>query len=174
VKIILLVSVIAVFAVAGEPHAEGAAAPRFTLADGNGIRLEFTSLRGTAVVGFYNDKDASERNDELSRELDAMIGEILHEKNTAVFRFAATDASAANFLTRPVWRRVLLSKSKELGMTLWGDWDGSMKKSYRLPDNESTFIVIDRCGVLRCLRSGRIPRSEFGAIKKILAAVLAE
>ena len=43
-----------------------------------------------------------------------------------------------------------------------------MFAAYRMRDNDSNFVIIDKRGIVRFAASGRIANSRFEAIKKLL------
>ena len=43
-----------------------------------------------------------------------------------------------------------------------------MKGAFDFPGEESTFIIIDKKGIVRYIWSGKVPASEFAKIKEIL------
>lgn len=147
---------------------EGTQAPDFRIMDGNEKWLDSKTLMGKVVVGFYNDKSAADKNNELRDKLNGFWQKHDSIAQLSSFKLAVTDASQANITTKWIWRRVMRNKSKTLGIPLYGDWDGSMKKDFGIPDGESTFFIFDKKGVIRYLRSGTIPASEHGRIMLLI------
>ena len=66
------------------------------------------------------------------------------------------------------WKEKLKETSTKLKITIYGDWSGGMFAAYRMRDNDSNFIIIDKKGIVRFAASGKIANSRFEAIKKLL------
>lgn len=146
----------------------GIPAPDFVVRDGDGHSLDSRLLRGKVVVGFYNDRDATKKNSILENRLRELYTALPGSANRDVFQLAVTDATPSIATSRWIWRRIMRNRSKTMGITLYGDWDGAMKRAYGIPDGESTFIVIDKKGILRYFSSGSIPSSEHEAIVSLI------
>ncbi len=145
----------------------GTKAPGFTVSSGDEKLLTLKSVKGKVVVGFYEHKDV-QKNRALKDELKRFRAEEPKDSSGISFRLAVTDASGANLMTRWIWRKKIRSKSRELGVTLYGDWTGEMRKAYGFVKNESNFIIIDKKGFIRYTRAGEVPKSEYPMIKKII------
>jgi predicted transcriptional regulator len=72
-----------------------------------------------------------------------------------------------------VWKEKLRETSDKLKITIYGDWSGGMFAAYRMRDNDSNFVIIDKQGIVRFAASGRIPASRFEAIKKLFLELVA-
>ncbi len=152
---------------------EGAVAPQFRVMDGDGAWLDSHSLRGKVLVGFYENRHVH-KNDNLKRELNAFRDEWSSHSADTTFRLAITDASEANAMTRWIWKRNMRSKSAELGIRIYGDWDGSMRRAYGLPLDESIFLIIDKKGILRLVHAGEVPAEKFVEIKTLIKKLTIE
>ncbi len=151
----------------------GTKAPGFTVSSGDEKVLTLKSVKGKVVVGFYEYKDV-QKNSALKDELNRFRAREPKDSPGTSFRLAVTDASSANLMTRWIWRKKIKSKSRELGMTLYGDWTGEMRRDYGFVENESNFIIIDKKGFIRYTRAGEIPKSEYPRIKELIAKLSAE
>ena len=69
---------------------------------------------------------------------------------------------------KAVAKEQLIETSAKLKITIYGDWTGGMFAAYRMRDNDSNFVIIDKRGIVRYAASGRIANSRFEAIKKLL------
>ena len=151
----------------------GSKAPQFSVENADGNILNLETLRGKAAVGFYVNKEDT-KNTALRIELDNFRNEWIQYSASSTFRLAITDASSANDITRFIWKKKIAEKSKKIGITIYADWDGSMKKAYKFKDGDSNFIIIDKRGIIRYLRSGEIPESEFPVIKDLIKKITVE
>jgi predicted transcriptional regulator len=71
------------------------------------------------------------------------------------------------------WKQKLIETSAKLNIICYGDWTGGMFTAYRMRDNDSNFIIIDKRGIVRFAASGRVDNSRFEAIKKLLLELAA-
>ena len=123
-------------------------------------------LRGKVVVLFYATRDTVQVNDALQHYLDALYDAQPQNIQSQIFRLLVVNAMEATSLT--AWKEKLMETSEKLKITIYGDWTGGMFAAYRMRDNDSNFVIIDKKGIVRFAASGRIASSRFEAIKKLL------
>ena len=58
--------------------------------------------------------------------------------------------------------------SMRQGMTIYGDWTGTMFKDYQMQDHDSNFLIIDGNGIIRYAAIGLIENGRFEKIKELL------
>ena len=146
-------------------------APSFSLVSGDNKKLTLDMLRGKIVVLFYATRETVEVNDELQRFLDTLYAAQPQNIQSQIYRLLVLNAMEATALTP--WKEKLRETSAKLRITIYGDWTGSMFAAYRMRDNDSNFIIIDRKGIVRFAASGRIDSSRFEAIKKLFLELVA-
>ena len=144
----------------------GEPAPSFSLVSGNNKKLTLDMVRGKVVVLFYTTRDTVHVNDDLQHYLDALYAAQPQNIQNQVFRLLVVNAMEASSLT--AWKEKLMETSAKLKITIYGDWTGGMFAAYRMRDNDSNFIIIDKRGIVRFAASGRIDNSRFEAINKLL------
>jgi predicted transcriptional regulator len=144
----------------------GEPAPSFSLESGNNQKLTLDMLRGKVVVLFYATRDTVQVNDALQHYLDALYDSQPQNIQNQIFRLLVVNAMEATSLT--AWKEKLRETSAKLEITIYGDWTGGMYAAYRMRDNDSNFVIIDKRGIVRFAASGRIANSRFEAIKKLL------
>jgi alkyl hydroperoxide reductase subunit AhpC len=144
----------------------GEPAPSFSLVAGNNKKLSLDMLKGKVVVLFYATRDTVEVNDALSHYLDALYAAQPQNIQSQIYRLLVVNAMEATAVT--TWKEKLNETSAKLKVTVYGDWTGGMFSAYRMRDNDSNFVIIDKKGVVRFAASGKIPNSRFEAIKKLL------
>ena len=149
----------------------GEPAPAFSLESGNNKKLSLDMLRGKVVVLFYATRDTVQVNDALQHYLDALYDAQPQNIQSQIFRLLVVNAMEATSLT--AWKEKLMETSEKLKITIYGDWTGGMFAAYRMRDNDSNFIIIDKQGIVRYAASGRIASSRFEAIKKLLLKLAA-
>ena len=144
----------------------GEPAPSFSLVSGDNKKLSLDMLRGKVVVLFYATRDTVEVNDALSRYLDALYAAQPQNIQSQIYRLLVVNAMEATAVT--TWKEKLNETSAKLKVTIYGDWTGGMFSAYRMRDNDSNFVIIDKKGIVRFAASGKIANSRFEAIKKLL------
>jgi predicted transcriptional regulator len=152
----------------------GTRAARFNVSDGNDVIMDSESLKGKVIVGFYEGRDQIEKNKQLKVVLQKYYFDNLEISSKNVFMLSVIDATPANFITRPVWRKRFIKNSEQNKLTVYGDWDGSMKQAYGLPDDESVFILIDKKGIIRYIYPGKVPEKYFTGIKELIGRLCLE
>ena len=141
-------------------------APSFSLVSGDNKKVTLDMLKGKVVVLFYATRDTVEVNDALSRYLDTLYAAQPQNIQNQIYRLLVVNAMEATAVT--TWKEKLNETSAKLKVTIYGDWTGGMFAAYRMRDNDSNFVIIDKKGVVRFAASGKIANSRFEAIKKLL------
>ncbi len=144
----------------------GEPAPPFSLVSGNNKKLSLDMLKGKVVALFYATRDTVEVNNELQHYLDTLYAAQPQNIQNQIFRLLVVNAMEATAVT--TWKEKLNETSAKLKVTIYGDWTGGMFAAYRMRDNDSNFVIIDKKGVVRFAASGKIAASRFEAIKKLL------
>jgi predicted transcriptional regulator len=152
----------------------GTRAPRFNVSDGKNVMMDSESLKGKVIAGFYEGRDQIEKNKQLKAVLQKYYFDNLEVSSKNVFMLSVIDATPANFITRPIWRKGFIRNSEQNRLTVYGDWDGSMKHAYGLPDDESVFILIDKKGIIRFIYPGKVPENYFTGIKDLIGRLCLE
>ena len=116
-------------------------------------------------------RDTVHVNDDLQHYLDTLYATQPKNIQNQIFRLLVVNAMEATSLT--VWKEKLRETSAKLGIPIYGDWTGGMFVAYRMRDNDSNFVIIDKRGIVRFAASGRIDNSRFEAIKKLLLELAA-
>ena len=147
----------------------GEPAPSFSLVSGDNKKLTLDMLRGKVVALFYATRDTVHVNDDLQHYLDRLYDTQPQNIQNQVFRLLVVNAMEATDLT--AWKEKLRETSAKLNITIYGDWTGGMFAAYRMRDNDSNFVIIDKRGIVRFAASGRIDNSRFEAIKKLLLSL---
>jgi predicted transcriptional regulator len=149
----------------------GEPAPSFSLVSGDNKKLTLNMLSGKVVVLFYATRVTVNVNDELQHYLDALYDTQPKNIQDQIFRLLVVNAMEATDLT--AWKEKLRETSAKLKITCYGDFTGDMYAAYRMRDNDSNFIIIDKRGIVRFAASGRIDNSRFESIKKLLLELTA-
>jgi len=150
----------------------GKPAPSFSLVSGDDKKITLDMLRGKVVTLFYATRETVKVNDELQHYLDTLYNAQPQNIQNQILRLLVLNAMEATFLN--TWKESLMQTSTELGITIYGDWTGGMFAAYRMRDNDSNFIIIDKKGIIRFAASGKIANSRFEAIKRLLKELVTD
>jgi hypothetical protein len=145
---------------------KGETAPSFSVVSGDNKKVTLDMLSGKIVVLFYATRETVHVNDDLQNYLDTLYDSQPANIKNQIFRLLVVNAMEATSLS--TWRKKIIETSAQLGITIYGDWTGNMYAAYRMRDNDSNFLIIDRKGIISLATSGRVDHSRFEAIKKIL------
>lgn len=146
----------------------GGDAPSFQVSDGDGNVLNSESLKGKIIVGFYDSRNTGDKNMEFQAKLNEFYKENKTYTTGAVVKLAVVDGSPANSASRFIWNKKLRMKSIEKKITIYGDWDGSMKQSFGFIEDESNFFIIDVNGIIRFSKTGKIQSSDYPLVMDLL------
>lgn len=149
----------------------GEPAPAFSLVSGDNQKLTLNMLKGKVVALFYATRDTVKVNDDLQHYLDTLYAAQPQNIQNQIVRLLVVNAMEATSLT--AWKEKIRETSAKLKITIYGDWTGGMYAAYRMRDNDSNFIIIDKRGIVRFAASGRVANSRFEAIKKLLLQLVA-
>jgi len=144
---------------------EGEKAPYFRVTSGSNEVLTSDMIRGKIAVVFYETKDTIERNRPLKKELNAFYAKMPRADQDRIIKVAVIRCSA---FMPVIWRRNLREHSKKEGITIYGDWEGSMERDYGMKADESNFLIIDKAGIVRMRRAGAISADDFHNIEDLI------
>lgn len=143
----------------------GEKAPYFRVTSGNDEVLTSDMIKSKIAVVFYETKDTVERNRSLKEALNAFYAKMPRAEQDEIIKIAVIRCSA--FMSA-IWRRNLREHSKKEGITIYGDWEGSMERDYGMKADESNFLIIDKTGIIRMSRAGIIPGNDFHSIEDLI------
>lgn len=144
----------------------------FTASDPDGKIINSDSIKGFVAVGFYEGRESSTKNNRLKDALKDFYNSGIQSGNndliSSFFKLSIVDGTPANLATKWVWKRKIKTKAAENSVDIYIDWDGNVKRAFDISGDDSTFIIIDKVGTVRYIRSGVIPESEFNEIFSLL------
>jgi predicted transcriptional regulator len=147
-----------------------APAPFFRAVSGDDAVLTLDDIKGKVAVIFYETKEAKEVNRLLKNELNIFYEKLTKAEKKNVIRIAVIDCRGVIFLG--AWKLEFRENSRKEGIVVYGDWDGNMYSSYCIEENLNNFLIIDREGIVRYFRAGKVPASEIARIKDLLKKLM--
>jgi hypothetical protein len=148
---------------------EGATAPNAKLEDADGRVSELKAMRGKPILIVYEDRDSAKQNEALKREL----GELARgERYRAKIALAAVaDVSAWDFWpAKGFVRDAIRDESKKQGTTIYCDWTGAFRSTYKLRRGVSSVVLIGTDGRVVFAAEGALPMDQ----RKRLVSLLRE
>jgi len=152
----------------------GRQAPFFRVKSGGGKLMTLDSTRGKITVIFYETRDVLEQNRKLRNELNQSYRELGDTQKTYIVRLPIINCCDARWPFTALWRKKLREGSRKSGVIIYGDWDGTMLSAYGMKEGESNVVIIDKKGIIRYFKSGRIEDDETGKIKNLIEHLLLE
>ena len=128
-------------------------------------------IREKIKIIFYETKDVVEKNRQLKDELKKFYNEQPDTVKEHIVRLAIINCSGAFWPFTGIWESKLRDNSKKEGITIYGDWNGKMFSDYRMKDEESNVLIIDKKGIIRYIASGKVEDKEINKIKELLKKI---
>ncbi|WP_234023371.1 YtfJ family protein [Sorangium cellulosum] len=135
---------------------EGDRAPNARVEDADGRELQLKALRGKPVLIVYEDKDSAMQN----KPLKDALGKLAKGGNyrRAIALAAIADVSSYDFWpVKGFVKDAIREESRKFGTTIYCDWDGTFRSTYRLRRGVSNVILVDK--------DGRVLFAAEGALK---------
>ena len=136
--------------------------PGFSVVSGSGKILIREDLRDKTVCLFYEDRSRMDENQDLKDYIKEQTA-----GNDNVLSVVIADCSDVG-LFKKIWEDRLIDHSRKTGLSVYGDWNGRMKKSFSYGDNTLVFLVIDKDGSVVFSKSEPVSSGEFGKIRELL------
>ncbi len=136
--------------------------PSFSVVSGDGKILISPDLEGRWGLVFYEDRNETEKNNALKSYFQ---NQSLDDELVAlVFIADCTDAG----LRKKIWENQLKDSSRRMGVTVYGDWNGKLKRGLGAVEGEAFFYLIDPEGIIRYFKEGTVPEGDFQEIQALL------
>lgn len=145
--------------------------PEFAAASGDEVPLTRAQVRGKVLLAWYEGDGVQAVNAALKAELKTFnTTQLAHPERLVVIPFA--DVSGLIWPITAVARSKLRDVSAEIGLTVYGDWDGSVRQRFRFVEGAPNVLLADAQGVIRWRYTGKVPASEFPKIKALIAQLV--
>ncbi|WP_437677593.1 YtfJ family protein [Sorangium sp. So ce131] len=124
---------------------EGDRAPNARVEDADGRELQLKALRGKPVLIVYEDKDSAMQNKPLKDALGKLAKGGKYRQ--AIALAAIADVSSYDFWpVKGFVKDAIREESRKFGTTIYCDWDGTFRSTYRLRRGVSNVILVDKGG----------------------------
>ncbi len=152
----------------------GINAPSFFITSGSGKELSNKDVAGKVLIVFYETKDVKEKNRKAKNELNLFYSEQEKWVREIVMRLPVIDCSSAVWPITGIWNLKLRQNSEKEGMTVYGDWDGSMANDYNMKRKDANVMLVNTKGIMTYFKSGVLNDSDIVIIKELLKKMVNE
>jgi hypothetical protein len=152
----------------------GKEAPYFRVEAGDGKILDATMIRGKVIVLFYETKDILPKSRPLKKALDFFYREQIKEINDQILILPVINTTSAIWPLTGFWKNAMIERSQKVGMTVYGDWNGKMSAAYRMKEDDTNLVIMDKNGIIRFFQSGVIGPEKAGVITSLLLKIVKE
>jgi predicted transcriptional regulator len=149
-------------------------APFFKVISGGGKVLTLDSTKGKVTVIFYETKDVLEKNRKLRNELNRSYRQLTDAQKACIVRLPIINCCNAFWPFTEIWKKGLREGSRKSRVIIYGDWNGEMLTAYGMKDNESNVVIIDKKGIIRYFKSGRVTDDEISKIRTLIENLIRE
>ena len=144
----------------------------FSVRSGDEKYLTLDDLKGKVSIVFYESRDAVNKNKELKRDLNKFYDLQNGDIKQKVVKVAIIDCSEAFWPFTMIWEKKLVDYSREKCLTIYGDWEGEMRKTYGFHLGESNFLILDKLGKIEFFQIERVKKDQFENVKKLISKLV--
>ena len=152
----------------------GSPAPYFSVGSGDDKVLTMNMIKGKVTAIFYENRKIVDANKKLKDELNKFYHEQTDALKDVLVRLPIIDCSSAVRPFHGLWKGKLREHSRKEGTTIYCDWNGKMASAYRMMDDVSNVVIIDKAGIIRSFTSGDVTAEQIDDAKKLLKLLVAE
>lgn len=152
----------------------GSPAPYFKVGSGDDKVLTLDMIKGKVTAVFYENRKIVDANKRLKDELNKLYHEQTDALKDVLLRLPIIDCSDAVWPFHGIWKKRLREHSRKEGTTIYCDWRGKMASAYRMKEDVSNVVIIDKAGIIRSFTSGEVMPEQIDDAKKLLKALAGE
>jgi len=164
--LVLSVALFSAFGQKGKLEA-GMKAPEWKFTDADGKEFTMASWPGKVLQINYVDPDESDLNDVFNDAV-KKAREVEHRINSDKFKgFGIVDCEST-WKPNALIRTIAGNKAKKYETTILFDYDAVLQKSWGMPEDNYTVVILDKNRICRAIYKGKIPDSEIENIIKLI------
>jgi predicted transcriptional regulator len=146
---------------------EGDAAPNARLEDADGRALELKAWKGKPILIVYEDKDSATQNQALKDALSKLAKGDRYK--SAVALAAVADVSSYDYWpVKGFVKDSIREESRKQGTTIYCDWSGTFRGTYRLKSGVSSIVLVGRDGHVLFAAEGAVSAGERARLLDLL------
>ena len=147
---------------------EGDAAPNARVEDADGRSTELKTWKGKPILIVYEDKDSAQQNAALKEDLAKLAKGDRYKSRVALA--AVADVSSYDFWpVKGFVKDAIRDESKKQGTTIYCDWSGSFRTTYKLRRGVSNVVLIGKDGLVLFAAEGAVPAPQRKRLIKLLS-----
>ncbi len=151
----------------------GMKAPDWTFTDAGKKEFTMNSWPGKVLQVNYVDPDESDLNDPFNDAIDK-AADVDKRINKDFFKgFGIVDCKST-WKPNGLIRMIAGNKAKKYDTTILFDYDAALQKSWGLPRDSYSVIIVDKNRIVRALYKGKIPETENEKIIQLIIALTKE
>ena len=151
----------------------GMKAPEWTFTDADKKDFTMNSWPGKVLQINYVDPDESDLNDPFNDVIDKAT-DIDKRINKDFFKGFGIVDTKSTWKPNGLIRMIAGKKAKKYDTTILFDYDATLQKSWGLPADSYSVVIVDKNRVVRAIYKGRIPESENEKIVQLIIALTKE
>jgi len=165
----MLVLCIALFTAFGQKGKleVGMKAPEWKFTDADGKEFTMASWPGKVLQINYVDPDESDLNDVFNDAV-KKAREVENRISSDKFKGFGIVDCASTWKPDFLIRSIAGGKAKKYDTTILFDYDAVLQKSWGMPEDNYTVVILDKNRVCRAIYNGKIPDSEIETVIKLI------
>ena len=152
----------------------GANAPCFKVVSGDAQALTLEDIKGKATGIFYETTDVVGQNSLLKEALGKYYQTQPEAIRKLMVRLPVINCSRVLWLFAGVYRSQFRKHSQVENITIYADWSGKMFSAYDIEDAKSNVFLIDKKGIIRYYRAGKIEGKEIEKVVSLFKELVEE
>jgi predicted transcriptional regulator len=161
-----MVSVLAATSAFALPK-EGDTAPNARVEDADGRSMELKAWKGKPILIVYEDKDSTQQNQALKDDLAKLAKGDRYKSRVALA--AVADVSSYDFWpVKGFVKDAIREESKKQKTTIYCDWSGSFRATYRLRRGTSNVVLVGKDGRVLFAAEGTVSGPQRKRLIKLL------
>jgi len=151
----------------------GMNAPEWKFPDAGGQEFTMNSWPGKVLQINYVDPDESDLNDTFNDAIDKAT-DIDKRINRDMFKGFGIVDTKSTWKPKGLVRIIAGKKAKKYDTTILFDYDATLQKSWGLPSDSYSVVIVDKNRVCRAIYKGKIPESENEKIIQLIIELTKE
>lgn len=151
----------------------GMKAPEWTFPDADGKDFTMGSWQGKVLQINYVDPDESDLNDSFNDAIDKAT-DIDKRIDRDLFKGFGIVDTKSTWKPKGLVRIIAGNKAKKYDTTILFDYDATLRKSWGLPEDSYSVIIVDKNRICRAIYKGKIPESENEKIIQLIISLTKE
>ncbi len=151
----------------------GMKAPEWTFTDAGGAEFTMNSWPGKVLQINYVDPDESDLNDSYNDAIDKAT-DIDKRIDKELFKGFGIVDTKSTWKPKGLVRMIAGNKAKKYDTTILFDYEAALQKSWGLPADSYSVVIVDKNRICRAVYKGKIPESENEKIVQLIIELTKE